>query len=111
MSPVMAFRRIVFPQALRQALPAYGNELILMIKASSLASTITLLEVTGIARRLISQSFASLEIFIVAGAIYLALNFAVTRLIAWAEARLSVEGRPTVAAGRPQALATAAPDH
>ncbi len=89
MSRWTTFRRIVAPLALRQALPAYGNELILMVKASSLASTITLLEITGIARRLIGQTFAVFEIFIVAGAIYLLLNLAATRAVRWAEWRMT----------------------
>ncbi len=88
MPPGLAFRRITLPLALRQALPAYGNEMILMVKASSLASTITLMEVTGIAGRLISRTFAPVEVFIVAGALYLLLNFALTGLVRWAEGRL-----------------------
>src|SRR3546814_19495129 len=47
MNAWLRFRRVVFPLAIRQALPGYGNEIILMIKATSLASTITPLEVTG----------------------------------------------------------------
>jgi octopine/nopaline transport system permease protein len=81
MSGFLLFRRIIFPIAVRQALPAYGNEIILMVKATSLASIITLMEITGIAYKLISQTFRAVEIFIVAGAIYLALNFLVTRAI------------------------------
>jgi octopine/nopaline transport system permease protein len=81
MSRSLLFRRIVFPIALRQALPAYGNEIILMVKATSLASIITMMELTGIAHKLISQTFRAVEIFVVAGAIYLLLNFAVTRVI------------------------------
>ncbi len=81
MSGILLFRRIVFPIAVRQALPAYGNEIILMVKATSLASIITMMEVTGIAQKLISQTFRAVEVFIVAGAIYLALNFLVTRAI------------------------------
>lgn len=96
MSKLLMFRRIVFPIALRQALPAYGNEVILMVKASSLASTITLLEVTGIARRIISQTFGLFEVFIVAGAIYLSINFIVTRLIKRIEWRLTPYLRPRV---------------
>ena len=88
MSRALAFRRIVLPVAIRQMLPAYGNEVILMVKATSLASTITLMEVTGIARRMIAQTFAVFELFIVAGAIYLVLNFVATRLIKFAEWRL-----------------------
>lgn len=90
MSPWLAFRRIVAPQALRQGLPAYGNEMILMVKASSLASVITLLEVTGIAKRLISQTYAVFEIFIVAGAIYLVINMAASFGVRRLERRLAV---------------------
>lgn len=89
MSRWLAFRRIAAPQALRQALPAYGNEVVLMVKASSLASTITLLEITGTARRLISQTYAVFEIFIVAGAIYLALNTLAALAVRWCEKRLA----------------------
>ena len=89
MSRALVFRRIVLPVAIRQMLPAYGNEIILMVKASSLASTITLLEITGIARKVIAQSFAVFEIFIVAGTIYLLLNFIASRLIRYAEWRMT----------------------
>jgi octopine/nopaline transport system permease protein len=81
MSGVLLFRRIVFPIAVRQALPAYGNEIILMVKATSLASIITMMELTGIAQKLIAQTFRAIEIFIVAGAIYLLINFLVSRAI------------------------------
>lgn len=93
MSGGLLFRRIVFPIALRQALPAYGNEIILMIKATSLASIITLMEVTGLAHRLISETFRAVEVFLCAGSIYLALNFLVTRAVALAERRLSPAAR------------------
>lgn len=83
------YRRIIAPVAIRQALPAYGNEIILMMKASSLASTITLLEVTGVARRIISQTFQVFEVFIIAGAIYLLVNFLITRIVKAVEWRLT----------------------
>lgn len=89
MSRALVFRRITLPVAIRQMLPAYGNEVILMVKASSLASTITLMEITGIARRVIAQTYAVFEIFIVAGAIYLLLNFIASRIIKYAEWRLT----------------------
>ena len=85
MSGVTLFWRIVAPIALRQALPAYGNEIILMIKATSLASTITLMEITGVAHKLISESFRAIEVFLVAGALYLFINFVVTRAVGLAE--------------------------
>ena len=89
MSTIMTYRRIILPAAFRQALPAYGNEVILMVKASSLASTVTIMEITGIARAIVSRTFAPFEIFIVAGAIYLTINFLVTRGIKYAEWRLT----------------------
>ena len=82
MSPSLRLRRIVLPLAARIALPAYGNELVLMVKATSLASTITLMEVTGVAGKLIAETYRALEVFLCAGLIYLAINFALGRLIA-----------------------------
>ncbi|RUW89688.1 ABC transporter permease subunit [Mesorhizobium sp. M7A.F.Ca.US.010.02.1.1] len=73
MSRMLRFRRIEFPLAIRQGLPAYGNELILVVKGTSLASTITVLEMTGYAKRLMSQTFAIFEIFAIAGVINLML--------------------------------------
>lgn len=87
------FRDVVFPVAIRQALPGYGNEMILMVKATSLASTITILELTGQAERLIGQTFKPFEIFIVAGAIYLTLNFLIAQAVTGLERRLDVTGR------------------
>ncbi|MBY5775273.1 ABC transporter permease [Rhizobium leguminosarum] len=72
-------RLIVFPLTIRIALPAYGNEVIGMLKASSLASTITLLEITGLARQLVSETFAPYEVFIVAGALYLLFTLLITQ--------------------------------
>lgn len=81
MSRALRFRRIEFPLAIRQALPAYGNELILTVKGTSLASTITVLEVTGYAKRLMSQTYAVFEVFAVAGALYLVINLVLITLI------------------------------
>ncbi len=89
MSGSLLFRRIVFPIAIRQALPGYGNEIILMVKATSLASTITLLEVTGEAKKIIAATWSPVEVFIIAGAIYLTINFIVTRAVLWTEIKLS----------------------
>jgi octopine/nopaline transport system permease protein len=89
MSTVTIYRRIIFPQAFRQALPAYGNEIILMVKSSSLASTITILEITGVAKKIIAATFEPLSVFIVAGGIYLLLNFLVVIAVRKLEIRLS----------------------
>ncbi|WP_181180609.1 ABC transporter permease [Mesorhizobium sp. B2-4-6] len=81
MSRILLFRRIEFPLAIRQALPAYGNELILIVKGTSLASTITVLEITGYAKRLMSQTFAIFEIFAIAGVLYLVINLLLIAVI------------------------------
>lgn len=88
MSPFLRFRRIEFPLAIRQALPAYGNELVLVVKGTSLASTITVLEITGYAKRLMSQTFAIFEVFALAGAIYLIINLTLIALVRLLESHL-----------------------
>lgn len=74
MSKVMKIRRIVLPRAFGIVMPAYGNELILMLKSSSLASTITLLDITGAARTIIARTYTPLEIFLAAGVLYLVIT-------------------------------------
>lgn len=75
MSAWQCFIRIRLPLAIRQALPAYSNELVIAIKGTSLASTIAVLELTGYARRIMSQNYAIVETFIIAGLLYLLINF------------------------------------
>ncbi|ARO30437.1 octopine ABC transporter permease protein OccM 1 [Rhizobium sp. NXC14] len=108
----LLFRRIVLPLAIRQALPGYGNEMISMVKATSLASIITLMEVTGVAAKIISETYRAIEVFVVSGAIYLALNFLLTRLIQFAEYRLSPHLRAPVPVSRESStIATPAGEH
>lgn len=97
MSHWLAFRRIVAPLAIRQALPAYGNELILMVKSTSLASIITLMEITGIAAQIISETYRVVEVFVIAGIIYLAINFVLTQLVNLLDHRLTAHLRPAKA--------------
>ncbi|WP_312256869.1 ABC transporter permease [Stutzerimonas nitrititolerans] len=66
---------IILPRATRIGLPAYSNEVILMLKASALASTITLLELTGMARKIAARTYLHEEMFLTAGLIYLAIAF------------------------------------
>jgi octopine/nopaline transport system permease protein len=89
MSRLMILRRIVAPITIRQALPAYGNEIVLMVKASALAATVTMMEMTGIARRLMAQTYVIFEVFIIAGAIYLFINFVLTELVRFIEYRMT----------------------
>lgn len=88
MSGFLLRRRIIWPIALRQGLAVYGSEAILMIKATSLASIITLTEITGIAHKLISSTYRVLEIFVVTGGIYLMLTFLLSFALSLVEGRL-----------------------
>lgn len=88
MSRALCFRRITFPLSLRQALPAYSNEVVLVVKGTSLASTITVLEITGYAKRLMSETFAIIEVFAIAGALYLILNMMIILALRRVERRL-----------------------
>jgi octopine/nopaline transport system permease protein len=89
MSGLLLYRRIIFPIAFRQALPAYGNEMILMVKGTSLVSIITLMEITGIAKQIIAKYWTPVEIFLIAGLLYLTINFLVTQLIKYLEFRFT----------------------
>ncbi|MQB12440.1 ABC transporter permease subunit [Agrobacterium sp. ICMP 6402] len=100
MSGFLLYRRIILPLALRQALPAYGNELILMVKATSLVSIITMMEVTGIAARLISETYRPVEVFIAAGTIYLIINFLLTRAVSTLDWWLTPHLRSSPNAGK-----------
>ena len=79
------FKKIIFPIALRRVLPTYGNELILMVKATSLISLTTYMEMTGVARRLMAITWAPVEAFLAAGILYLFLNFLMVQFIKYLE--------------------------
>ena len=70
---------IILPRASRIGLPAYSNEVILMLKASALASTVTLLELTGMARTIIARTYLPVEIFFAAGLFYLLMAYVLVR--------------------------------
>jgi polar amino acid transport system permease protein len=75
MSRSQALLHIILPRATRIGLPAYSNEVILMLKASALASTITLLELTGMARKIAARTYMHEEMFLTAGLIYRVIAF------------------------------------
>ena len=88
-SDKIIFYKIQIPIAIRQSLPAYGNEIILMLKGTSLASTVTLMDLTGVAKYIISTTFKPIEVFIVAGSIYLFMTFCIHNLIKFLEKKYS----------------------
>ena len=79
------FTKIQIPIAIKQSLPAYGNEIILMLKGTSLASTVTIMDLTGVAKYIISTTFKPVEVFIVAGGIYLFMTFIIHNVIKYLE--------------------------
>ena len=83
------FYKIQIPIAIRQSLPAYGNEIILMMKGTSLASTVTIMDLTGVAKYIISTTFKPIEVFIVAGGIYLFMTFIIHSVIKFLEKKYS----------------------
>ena len=83
------FYKVQIPIAIRQSLPAYGNEIILMLKGTSLASTVTLMDLTGVAKYIISTTFKPIEVFIVAGGIYLFMTFIIHNVIKFLEKKYS----------------------
>ena len=85
LNKVFIFSKIQIPIAIKQSLPAYGNEIILMLKGTSLASTVTLMDITGVAKFIISTTFRPVEVFIIAGSIYLFITFLVHNLIKYLE--------------------------
>ena len=91
LSNKIIFYKIQIPVAIRQSLPAYGNEIILMMKGTSLASTVTLMDLTGVAKYIISTTFKPIEVFIVAGGIYLFMTFIIHNLIKYLEKKYSFQ--------------------
>ncbi|MCY0111664.1 MULTISPECIES: ABC transporter permease [Pseudomonas] len=91
MSKAKALFYIVLPRAARIGLPAYSNEVILMLKASSLASTVTLLELTGITRTIIARNYLHVDMFFTAGVIYLLMSFVLVQAFKQLERWLRVD--------------------
>ncbi|HDO1356500.1 arginine ABC transporter permease ArtM [Aeromonas sp. 604534] len=73
--------------AARHLVPAYSNEVILVLKGSSLASTITIMDIMGLAQGLNAQTYDTLAVFGVAGGLYLAMNGLLTIVFRWCEKR------------------------
>lgn len=84
------YRTVIGPIALRAALPGYSNEIILTVKATSLASTITILDLTGIARLEVARTYAPYEVFLTAAVIYIAITMTLTKWLKSIENRIII---------------------
>lgn len=74
MGPWLTLRRIILPRAFQLALPAYSNEVLIVLKTTSLASVITLMDIMGVTQDLISETYDTLYWYAVAAVLYLVLN-------------------------------------
>ncbi len=105
MSRTLVIRRIVLPCALRRALPAYSNEAVFMLHATSLASVVTLFDLTAAARAVYADTYRPFEAFGLAAVFYLVLTFAVVGAFKLAERRWLAYLRPRSTAPAPAAVA------
>lgn len=69
------FIHITTPIAIRLAIPAYSNDIVSLMKSTALASTITLLDMMGIARTIVAQTFAPYEVFLSLAVIYMVMTY------------------------------------
>lgn len=98
LSRLQVLRRIRLPSALRRSIPTYGNEVIFMLHGTSLASTVTLLDLTGAGREMYSRFYLPFEAFGFAALLYLAISMLLIGLFKLAERRWLAHLRPRAAA-------------
>ena len=89
MSSALTMRRIILPQALRIIIPPMGNNFIILIKDTSLVSTITLVELTLTAQRFIGSTYKPFEMYLMAAALYAVMTTTASFLLAKLEKRTS----------------------
>ena len=94
MSRLLMLRRIILPSAFRRALPQYSNEIIFMLHGSSLASVITIVDITGAARIINSRFYSPYEAFLTAAAFYMSLTFMTVFLLKKLEGHWFAHLRP-----------------
>jgi arginine/ornithine transport system permease protein len=89
MSRFQVMLRVVLPSALRRTLPAYSNEVVMMLQSTSLASAVpSLMDVTGAAGRIYSDYYLPFEAYLAAAAIYLIASFFLIGIFKWSESHL-----------------------
>ena len=89
MSGLLLFRRVIFPIAVRQALPAYSTEVISMVKATALVSLVTLWDVMSVALKIRNDTLVTYTPLLIAGAIYFVVNYLIARVFVFVEQWLS----------------------
>lgn len=90
LSYLKTMRFIILPQAIRNMLPAIGNEFVTLIKESSLLSTLAITELTMVGQQVRSVTYASFETFIMVGVIYLVMTSSTSLLLQYVEKKWQV---------------------
>jgi polar amino acid transport system permease protein len=90
MNPADIWIRVILPQAISLSLPALVNELILLVKASSLVSVVGILEITRSSQALAATTYRPLEVYVAAACIYLAINLCLAAVGRYLEHRMTV---------------------
>ena len=101
MGTLKLYRRIILPKAFRLAWPAYTNEVIFLLQASSLVSIITVMDITGVARVIAARSFAIYEVYITAAIFYLVIVYGVLYFLRKIELRITAHLRERASAAEP----------
>lgn len=91
MSRRQALLHIILPRAARIGLPAYTNEVILMLKASAVVYTVTLYDIMGMARTISSRTYEQMFFFLYAGALYLIITIGLTWIFRGIERWLRID--------------------
>lgn len=104
MSRALLIRRIIAPIMIRYALPAYSTEAIMLIKSTTLASLVTVWEVTGVAQQIIQRTYRTMEVFICAAVIYLIINYVIVKIYGCIENKLTVHTKPADQMAEPKAI-------
>jgi polar amino acid transport system permease protein len=92
MGKIQAIRSIILPQMLRRALPGCSNEIVYLIKYSSLAYIVTLVDLTGQGRLIAYETFRFFEVFLIVGLIYLGMVTIADRFLHAVEKKVHIPG-------------------
>lgn len=87
MSALTTYRLVILPRAFSIVLPSYSNEVVILLKGTALASTITLYELMGQAQMIASDTYEPIQVFVVAGLVYYLLTLVITWIFALLERR------------------------
>ncbi|MEL7456511.1 amino acid ABC transporter permease [Vibrio campbellii] len=93
LSPLFAYKDVILPQVLQRTLPPLTNEVVSLIKNSSIVSVMAIFDLTTEARNIVSETAMPFEIWFTVAAIYLALTLSLSGLSAWLEHKLGASWR------------------